>query len=243
MASRRAVLAALQGGLARLAGLSLLAAAGVLGLGLAERAVPPERAPWKPLSLADPVGPATRFKVARIGGEPEQCRAVLRRAGVPFTPVASRGAGPGCAIADAVTLGGAPSLSPARPVLTCREALALAVWRRQVVGPAARDLLGQDVARLDHLGSYACRRIYNRSQGAMSQHATANAIDVAGFRLADGSVVRVRTSWRDSGPRGRFLHRVRDGACAVFGTTLSPDYNAAHADHLHLDMGQTGLCG
>ena len=39
--------------------------------------------------------------------------------------------------------------------------------------------------------------------------------------------------------------RARDAACEVFGTVLSPDYNAAHADHFHLDQevrGWGGVC-
>ena len=34
----------------------------------------------------------------------------------------------------------------------------------------------------------------------------------------------------------------RDDACRIFGTTLSPDYNAVHHDHLHLEAGRPGLC-
>jgi hypothetical protein len=33
-----------------------------------------------------------------------------------------------------------------------------------------------------------------------------------------------------------FLHEAHDSACAIFGTILGPDTNAAHHDHLHLDM-------
>jgi hypothetical protein len=33
---------------------------------------------------------------------------------------------------------------------------------------------------------------------------------------------------------------VRDGACRLFATVLSPDYNAAHRDHLHLDEAKRG---
>ena len=40
----------------------------------------------------------------------------------------------------------------------------------------------------------------------------------------------------------RFLRRIRDDACRIFGTTLSPDYNAVHHDHLHLEAGRPGLC-
>ena len=41
---------------------------------------------------------------------------------------------------------------------------------------------------------------------------------------------------------GRFLRRIRDEACDVFGTVLSPEYNEAHRDHLHLDGSRTPLC-
>jgi hypothetical protein len=60
--------------------------------------------------------------------------------------------------------------------------------------------------------------------------------------LADGTVISVQKDWGDAGPRGRFLHAVRDGACRVFLTTLSPDYNDAHHDHFHLDMGGMAKC-
>ena len=36
---------------------------------------------------------------------------------------------------------------------------------------------------------------------------------------------------------------VRDGACDLFATVLSPDYNAAHADHLHFDQAMRGAMG
>ena len=41
---------------------------------------------------------------------------------------------------------------------------------------------------------------------------------------------------------GAFLKRIRDGACRVFATVLTPDYNEAHKDHLHLDGASRGLC-
>ena len=79
---------------------------------------------------------------------------------------------------------------------------------------------------------------------AREQHSSKpdNALDVAGFRLADGTVISVQQDWSDTGPKGRFLRTVRDGACKVFLTTLSPDYNAQHHDHFHLDMGGWAKC-
>ncbi len=87
---------------------------------------------------------------------------------------------------------------------------------------------------MEHLGSYNCRTI--RGGATISQHATGNAIDIATFILADGTRVTVRDNWTGDNARAAFLRDARDGACDLFATTLSPDYNAAHADHFHLDM-------
>jgi hypothetical protein len=76
----------------------------------------------------------------------------------------------------------------------------------------------------------------------MSQHATANAFDIAGFRLRSGRVVSVKLDWGKTNTAGRFLFIARDGLCDWFNLTLSPDYNADHADHFHADMGWWRSC-
>lgn len=137
-----------------------------------------------------------------------------------------------------------PARRRARHTVTCPVAVALAVWQTQSVQPAAQRHLGTSVRTPTHFGSYSCRRINGRGEGAFSQHATANAIDIAGFTLRNGSRVTVVRDWTGDDPaRAAFLRDVRDGACRLFGTTLSPDYNAAHRDHLHLDMGGWGGFG
>lgn len=236
---------ALQTRLARTAGAILFVLfLGIVGL-MAEKAVPPQHKPWAPLRLIDPVGIATAMKVVRAGAEPAQCRAILRKAGVEFSEVPPRMTPQmsqlGCSMDDAIIVkGGRANLGD--PVMTCAQALSVSIWERQVLQPAAYDLLGAGVSRIDQYGSYSCRRIYGRETGNLSQHATANALDVGGMRLTDGGRVSVKADWDDPGPKGQFLRRVRDQGCQVFGTVLSPDYNAAHHDHLHLDMGQTGVC-
>lgn len=109
--------------------------------------------------------------------------------------------------------------------------------------PAAQRHFGKRVTIIDHAGSYSCRRLYGRSEGAFSEHATADALDIIGFQLADGTRVRVVRDWRSTGPQGQFLRDVRDGSCRLFATILSPDYNAAHGDHLHLDQAERGKIG
>jgi hypothetical protein len=60
--------------------------------------------------------------------------------------------------------------------------------------------------------------------------------------LADGRRISVLRDWNDAAENGRFLKAVRDGACQQFNTVLSPDYNAAHRNHFHLDMGRWRVC-
>lgn len=76
----------------------------------------------------------------------------------------------------------------------------------------------------------------------MSEHATANAFDISGFRLKSGRLISVKTQWGTRSAEGKFLHVVRDGLCDWFNLTLSPDYNAAHEDHFHVDMGWWQSC-
>lgn len=117
------------------------------------------------------------------------------------------------------------------------------MWEWQVVQPAARRHFDSSVVRIEHFGSYNCRRMYGRSSGDWSEHAAANALDVAGFVLANGNRVTVVGDWKGEGARAAFLREVRDGACDLFSTVLSPDYNAAHRDHLHLDQARRGAMG
>ncbi|MDI1365057.1 MAG: extensin family protein [bacterium] len=229
--------------LARYAGLVLLWTLVLIMAFVAERVIPDQHLPWKPLSVIDPVGMATRVKAARAGADPRLCRAILSRAEVTFSEVPDRTEGYFCKVHDAIRIqAGLARLEPADAPLVCKEALALTIWERQIVQPAADELLGQGVVGLEHYGSYACRRMYGKSDGPVSEHALADAIDIAGFKLADGSSVMVASDWTDPGSRGQFLRRVRDGACRVFLTTLSPDYNAEHHDHFHLDMSGWTKC-
>ena len=221
------------------AGLLDLLLASLLLFALVDRLAPPQDLPWKPFSLSQPIGLATSAKLARIAADPVACRAALTDGGVRFTDQPTREEG-FCSTRD--TVRAQSRLAPAAPVMTCPMALSYALWERQVLTPAARDLLGARVTRVDHYGTYACRTIYGRPGERPSQHASANALDVAGVRLSDGRRITVAGDFRDPGVEGQFLRRVRDGACRVFGAVLSPDYNAAHADHLHLDHSPYSLC-
>ncbi|KLE35640.1 extensin family protein [Aurantiacibacter luteus] len=222
--------------------LGLLAVATLVG-GRAWLAEHPEHDPWAPLDLRDPRGLATASKLSALRGNVAECRAVLERSDVAFTALEPAGEGE-CRREDRLTLDEAP-LSPAAPQFTCPVAAGLTLWIEKDVQRLAEEHLGMRVARIEQLGTYSCRRMYGAATGQWSEHATGNAIDIAGFVLDDGSRISVLSDWDSAGPEARFLRDVRDAACSNFGVVLSPDYNAAHADHLHFDQGRTpgfGAC-
>lgn len=202
----------------------------------------PEHNPWAPLDLDDPPGWATRAKLARLKADVGECRAVLERSDVAFSALPPTGEGP-CARPDRTRLGDYP-LAPDTPAVTCPVAAALEIWRRDSVAPEAKRILGSEIKRIEHLGAFSCRRLYGGSDGPWSEHATANAIDIAAFVLEDGRRISVLRDWEGDGPKARFLRAVREGACDSFATVLSPDYNAAHRDHFHLDQDDrwAGVC-
>ena len=201
----------------------------------------PEHDPWSPLVLSDPPGWATERKLAQLRGDSGECRAVLDRSTISYRELEPAGEGE-CRREDRIALPQAP-LSPSSPSTTCAVAAGFERWLDQAVQPAAQDILGSPVARIEHLGTYSCRRLYGRETGDWSEHAQANAIDIAAFVLEDGQRIVVLRDWQGSDAPARFLRRVRDGACRSFTTVLSPDYNDAHADHFHLDQAQRGFGG
>ena len=199
----------------------------------------PQHDPWAPLDLRDPPGWATQSKLAALRSDPAECRAVLERSQVTFATLDPVGEGE-CRRGDRTMLPGFP-LVPRSPPTTCAVAAGLELWLERAVQPAATELLGARVARVEHLGAYSCRRLYGSESGRWSEHATGNALDVAAFVLEDGRRVSVLRDWGDADSEAEFLHRARDGACRVFGTVLSPDYNEAHRDHLHFDQAARGF--
>lgn len=125
---------------------------------------------------------------------------------------------------------------------SCPLAVATAMFERHGLQAAAQAVYGMPVVAMEHLGSFACRNLYNRSQGRLSQHASANALDIAAFQLADGRRISVLRGWDSQGDDAEFLRQVHRNACKYFNTVLGPQYNAAHRNHFHVDMGGWAVC-
>lgn len=201
----------------------------------------PQHNPWALLDLRDPPGWATERKLVNMRSDIASCRAVLERSDVRFDALKPQGEG-ACARPDRTVLASYPYVGR-RPATTCALGAGLTIWLEQSVQPAATEIFGSSVTGVRHLGAFSCRRMYGSDTGPWSEHATGNALDVAGFRLADGTEITVLRDW-DDGEKGEFLKRIRDEACPIFGTVLSPAYNAAHRDHFHFDQADRnwGVC-
>ena len=169
-----------------------------------------------------------------------QCYGQLNAAGVSFEPLPDREPSPGCPITGTVKLTDIGTPVTNLGALTCPLAASFAAWTRYALQPAARIAFGQPVVKVETMGTYACRTVAGSSR--LSEHARANAVDVGGVVLADGRRITVKAGWTGAEDEQRFLRLIRASACRRFGSVLSPDYNAAHADHLHLDMAPGRFC-
>lgn len=174
--------------------------------------------------------------------EAKQCAVDLKQAGVRFTPLPNQDHGGGCSSIDSVKL-----LDIGTPVtnlgaMTCPLARNFAAWAQYAVRPAARKYFGSEVVKIETYGTYSCRNIYGGRTGRISQHASSNAVDVAGFVLADGRRIMLNGGWTGDKVSQEFLRALHTSACRRFGTVLGPDYNAAHYNHFHFDMSGNGYC-
>jgi len=174
-----------------------------------------------------------------------QCLADLRNMGVGYRALPDKDFGNGCGLSGAVQL-----LDIGVPVtgitaIRCGEARAFSGWVRNALAPAAYQILGSELASVQGMGSYACRNVVGTRRGGdrRSGHAIANAVDVGGVTLKDGRRVTILNDWTSPDPQvQRFLSTIHASACKRFGTVLSPAYNAAHRNHLHLEDDRAGMC-
>jgi len=118
--------------------------------------------------------------------------------------------------------------------LACPLVSALDRWVSEGVQPAAMHWFGSPVAEIHQIGGYNCRGMVGGS--GVSEHSFGNALDVAGFTLANGRNITVKDGWHGRPEEQGFLHDVQLYACETFTTVLAPGYNIYHYDHIHVDL-------
>jgi len=213
----------------------------LVGSVVAEFTLAPRHLPWHPLAIDDRAGFSTDIKLGVIALGPQSwCeRLTAKSKTLAVTALEPRDDEGSCGWEKALNVdssGGVLLRGNTDYAMQCPLAAGAHIWLTSI-NHRAREILGSELVRVHHVGTYSCRRMYNRSAGRMSEHAYANAWDVTGFELADGRVVSVQKHWNDPGSLQTFLRAVRDDACNIFRVVLGPDYNDAHHDHLHVDMG------
>ena len=199
--------------------------------------------PLVPLDVKHPITRLTDWKLRRALGSRNACLAALET-GAVAQALPDFIDSDICHIRPQVSLAGVGQ-ARMKPIKTrCQTALRVAMWERHGIQPAAQQHLNQSIQEITHFSSYSCREIRTgrSSGGQMSTHATADAIDVSGFVLANGQRVMLLDDWGGTPDRAAFLHAVRNSACDWFRVTLGPDYNALHANHFHLQHTGWGLC-
>lgn len=174
------------------------------------------------------------------------CQARLAVAGVRFTPVAAPDTQADCAIDDPVRLDGMATDGgdvrwPDRPVVSCAFAGALADFSRSVAEPLARAMPSRTLAAFGTGPGFACRPRNRVEGGKMSAHGRGLAIDIAWFDFGGGR--RESVAAPGDATVARYVQTLRRAACGWFTTVLGPGSDAAHADHLHLDLERRGRNG
>lgn len=223
--------------------LFLLVVAGT-ALAFRQGLITPRFNPLPDLDLAQPNQWFIDWRLAAIKYDRDVCARTLQSPHIKARPIPDNPIKDGCGWSNSVRMISGGGVRASFDKLTCESAVALALWLEHDVQPAAERILGQRVVAIRSFGGYACRNIVGSPlwKRFRSQHATANAADVAGFMLANGRQISVERQWHGDSAEAKFLHAVHDGACRYFRAVIGPDFNAAHYNHFHLDRGPYPVC-
>jgi hypothetical protein len=213
--------------------------------------LPPPRPPEiTPKTEAPVAPPKSEAPAAAAAAEPPGClRALTAVPGNVVRAVELKPEAADCAVTEPVEIealavrnddgpGQIRLLPP--PTVSCELARVFAAWVDTSLQPLARGSFERNLTALRVGGGHECRRRNRRSQGVMSEHATGRALDIFAFRFGDEKKGGLEISVEK--PQGlaqsRFLDAVRQSACGAFMTVLGPGSDAAHANHLHVDIQQ-----
>ena len=217
----------------------------IAALGIwADNALPAQHLPWKQLDPARPLGFGTKSQILRLSLSPSKtCMDMTRDIeGFVSIPADPKRPNQTCGWDVARVVYGQNDITLAGEAnMQCPLAIGTYLWVRELDN-LAQQRFGQGLSKMHHMGTYSCRRQNGNNSGQWSEHAFANAWDIAGFELTDGTLISVRSDWKGGGDKAAYLREARDTACKIFKVTLSPDYNAAHYDHFHVDMGPSSSC-
>ena len=187
------------------------------------------------LALVAP--PAFKSPPTVVEPDDPKCPARLRALGVSFTeelPIDPLGE---CTVAhplNVTSLGSGVMVGP-EAIMTCRVAEQLALWVKESLVPTAEAQLGKPPSGITQSSTYVCRPRNNVAGAKMSEHAHANAVDIAAINFSGRETLNIGANQPGS-PEQKFEDTIRADSCRYFTTVLGPGSNAEHAVHFHFDM-------
>ncbi len=123
--------------------------------------------------------------------------------------------------------------SPRPMYMSCELAAAL-----HGLGDILKDY---NIVEVLHIGTFNCRKISGKDK--LSQHSYARAIDIWGFVDASGERYVLEDHWEHDtdtpqSPKAKVLYEIaqRMHNERLFHNILTPNYNAGHDNHFHVDL-------
>ncbi len=162
-----------------------------------------------------------------------------RSSAYPATPARDSSQDPSLSLGPArgtVTSAVGPVAVKPAATLACPIVSALDRWMADAVQPASMRWFGVRVVEVKQISAYSCRGMNGNPRAHISEHAFGNALDIAGFMLADGRYVSVQRGWKGLPEEQGFLRDVEASACQRFTTVLAPGSNVHHYNHIHVDL-------
>jgi hypothetical protein len=162
------------------------------------------------------------------------CRERLKETGAEFEDRPAARDQAGCSMPYPLalkSLGAEIGLLPAAE-MNCAMAEATARFARDVISRAAEQTYGERLKSIAHSSAYVCRP--RNGTRKLSEHAFGNALDIASFKLTDGTAIAVEIE--PDQKAAAFLGKLREAACGPFKTVLGPGSDPDHAEHLHFDL-------
>ena len=158
----------------------------------------------------------------------EACLADLEERGIDFKSLGTSAENDICTIYDVVKIRNFPNTKMSGAVtLNCQTAINLADWLKEI-----------GAKEVKHMGSYNCRKMRGSSH-FWSQPSFGSAVDISHINGAS-----LKEDWFANNENSKYLKQAGKDACHYFSNVLTPETNAAHHDHFHLDNGpRFGSCG
>jgi len=203
--------------------------------------IPPNTLPWEPIDLNASPGWIAHWQLNQLVSQDQRCRIALAKTSQSVVLLKNRKIDDACGFQDVVRIDRTPVTFTPKTTATCALSAGL-YWYQGLLQTAAQTQMHTRLVRIDQLGTFACRNVNSEVDGSRSEHATANAIDVAAFHFSDGRVITVAKDYGKNSAEGKFLDAAHDAACTIFNTVLGPRYNQLHENHFHLDMGSYRIC-